>query len=189
MREQLREVQRVAAVRRRMETELGLALPEQRVALGRRTDGSDRQHLFDLVAENRAFVAEVRTYTLGESKTRPAGKFAHCYAACLFLYRARARRKALILTDRDFWSRFRREADGLLEGLEVLYVPDDTSEPVRSALPPDIAVSGAPRVPAEQARPVSGFRSRPTAPVAPRRNKGGPGPGGRRPNTGPRRPR
>lgn len=189
MREQLREAQTVAAVRRRMETELGLPLPEQRVALGRRADGSDRQHLFDLVAGNRAFVAEVRTYTLGESKARPAGKFAHCYAACLFLYRARARRKALILTDRDFWSRFRREADGLLEGLDVLYVPSDASEPVRSVLPPDTAVSGGLPVPMEQARPVSGFRPRPAPQAAPRRNKGGPGPGGRRPNTGPRRPR
>lgn len=185
----LDEARVVAAVRRRMEGELGLSLPEQRVALGRRADGSDRQHLFDLVAENRAFVAEVRTYTLGESKSRPTGKFAHCYAACLFLYRARARRKVLILTDLEFWRRFRREADGLVEGLEILHVPLDNTEQVQAALPPDPARPLTPRVSSGAARPVAGFRPRPPNPVAPRRNKGGPGPGGRRPNTGPRRPR
>lgn len=186
--DKLREAQVVAAVRRRLEAELGCPLPAQRVALGRRTDGSDRQHLFDLVAENRGLVAEVRTYTLGASKTRPTGKFAHCYAACLYLYRVRARRKALILTDRDFWSRFRREADGVVEGIEVLHVPVDSGEPVLSALPPDPARSTMPG-PSSPVRPLSGFRPRPAPPAAPRKNKGGPGPGGRRPNTGPRRPR
>src|SRR3712207_5207608 len=120
----------VDRARRRLEAEYGVALPEERVALGRKGDGTPRQHRFDLVAADRSFVGEVRTYTLGEGGNRPSGKFAHCYAACLFLFRARARTRALVLTDRAFWSRFRRESEGLVEGIEILHVRSEehTSE-------------------------------------------------------------
>ena len=89
-----------------------------------------RQHTFDLAAENRSLVGEVRTYTLGEGGGRPSGKFAHCYAACLFLFRAKARRKLLVLTDRAFWSHFRRESEGLVEGIEIIHVPIEETAPI-----------------------------------------------------------
>lgn len=183
MQERLKEAAIVAQVRRRLEEQEGVALPEGRVPVGKKADGTPRQHMFDLAAENGTIVGEIRTYTFGESGGRPAGKFAHCYAACLFLYRARARRKLLVLTDRNFWSRFRREAEGLIEGIEVIHVPiddlaailtvDPTPPPVRDPRPP--TRGPAARRPNEDAPP-------------PRRNRGGPGPKGRHPNTGQRRP-
>ncbi|MFN8542406.1 MAG: hypothetical protein U0232_33625, partial [Thermomicrobiales bacterium] len=124
MQERLKDEMIIAQVRRRLEEQEGMALPASRVAVGKKPDGTQRQHLFDLVAENGTLVGEVRTYTI-EGSSRPSGKFAHCYAACLYLYRARARRKILVLTDRAFWSRFRREGEGLIEGIEVIHVPID----------------------------------------------------------------
>lgn len=177
MREEHAEQALVARARRRLEAELGLALPEGRLPLGRKRDGTPRQHRFDLVATDRAVLGEVRTYTLGEGGNRPSGKFAHCYAACLFLYRARARRKLLVLTDRQFWARFHREADGVVEGIEIVHVPLDLDAPLVTEPPPDPE-------PPDQLRRAP----RPVATTPPRRNKGGPGPRGRRPNTG-RRPR
>ena len=190
MQERLKEATLVAQVRRLMETKEGMPLPEGRATVGRRADGGVRQHLFDLVAENRSLIGEIRTYTMGESGGRPAGKFAHCYAACLFLFRSKARRKVLILTDQAFFARFSRESEGLVEGIEILHVPvesiamtetdDDmdgepmTSPPARAELPSRAAADG-PR----------GFTRQDEIPI-PRRNKGGPGPRGRRPNTGPR---
>jgi len=190
MQERLKEATLVAQVRRLMEAKEGIPLPEGRATVGRRADGGVRQHLFDLVAENRSLVGEIRTYTMGESGGRPAGKFAHCYAACLFLFRSKARRKVLILTDQVFWARFSRESEGLVEGIEILHVPvaeiatsvtDEplegepvASSPARADLPRRADADG-PR----------GFTRQDEIPIA-RRNKGGPGPRGRHPNSGPR---
>ena len=189
MQERLKEAMLVAQVRRLMEAQEGMPLPEGRATVGRRADGGVRQHLFDLVAENRSLIGEIRTYTMGESGGRPAGKFAHCYAACLFLFRSKARRKVLILTDQAFFARFSRESEGLVEGIEILHVPvesiattetDDEMDGEPVAAPP--ARAELPRRAADGPR---GFTRQDEIPI-PRRNKGGPGPRGRRPNTGPR---
>lgn len=177
--ERLREQAIVALVRRRLEADGGKALPEERVLLGRTSDGAERRHRFDLAAADRSLIGEVRTYTLGEGNSRPSGKFAHCYAACLFLFRARAKRKVLVLTDRAFWSRFRRESDGLVEGIEIIHVPVDDALPIVTDEPTLSATAPGPyRGPGAGPRPP-----RPDAPP-PRRNRGGPGPRGRRPNAG-----
>ena len=191
MQERLNEQVLVDRVRRRLEEEYGVALPQERVALGRKADGTRRQHRFDLVAADGSFVGEVRTYTLGEGSNRPSGKFAHCYAACLFLYRARARTRALVLTDRTFWARFRRESEGLVEGIEILHVPVDASAPILANEPdepdePDTAPARRPQPRRPAGDRPRGFPSR-EGPPTPRRNRGGPGPRGRRPNTGRRR--
>ncbi len=189
MQERLKEATLVAQVRRLMEAKEGIPLPEGRATVGRRADGGVRQHLFDLVAENRSLVGEIRTYTMGESGGRPAGKFAHCYAACLFLFRSKARRKVLILTDQVFWARFNRESEGLVEGIEILHVP--VAEIATSVT--DEPLEGEPVISAPaRAEPLRhpaadgprGFTRQDEIPIA-RRNKGGPGPRGRRPNTGP----
>jgi hypothetical protein len=190
MQERLKEATLVAQVRRLMEAKEGIPLPEGRATVGRRADGGVRQHLFDLVAENRSLVGEIRTYTMGESGGRPAGKFAHCYAACLFLFRSKARRKVLILTDQVFWARFSRESEGLVEGIEILHVPipeiatSVTDEPLEGEPAASSPAHAEPlRRPAADA--PRGFTRQDEIPIA-RRNKGGPGPRGRRPNTGPR---
>jgi hypothetical protein len=128
--EQAREAIIIERVRRRLEEQEGMPLPQGRAPLGRKADGTMRLHTFDLVAENRSLIGEIRTYTLGESGGRPAGKFAHCYAACLYLFRSKARRKVLILTDQAFWSRFRRESDGIVEGIEDIHFARLGSEDV-----------------------------------------------------------
>jgi hypothetical protein len=199
--EQAQDAAIIEQVRRRLEAQEGIPLPQGRAPLGRKTDGTQRQHTFDLVAENRAIIGEVRTYTLGEGGGRPAGKFAHCYAACLYLFRTKARRKVLILTDQAFWSRFRRESDGIVEGIEVIHIPVDDTAPILLREPP--SASPVPMPPRPPGRPPLGPPiGRPgRAPVEgargftpqdeiprPRRNKGGPGPRGRHPNTGQRRP-
>ena len=51
MQERAREAVIVARVRRRLEAEEGVPLLEGRVAVGRKADGTMRQHTFDLVAE------------------------------------------------------------------------------------------------------------------------------------------
>jgi hypothetical protein len=191
MQERLKDEMIIAQVRRRLEAQEGMALPAARVAVGKKADGTQRQHLFDLVAENGSLVGEVRTYTI-EGSSRPSGKFAHCYAACLYLYRARARRKLLVLTDHAFWARFRREGEGLIEGIEVIHVPIDDLAPIvtEEATPVEFRSARPPRIPGRTpGRPPS----RAPAPrrdgdaPPPRRNKGGPGPRGRHPNTGQRR--
>lgn len=193
MQERIKETVIVERVRRRLEAEAGVPLPEGRAPVGRRADGTQRQHVFDIVAEDRSLIGEIRTYTLGESGGRPAGKFAHCYASCLFLFRSKARRKVLILTDRAFWARFRRESEGLVEGIEIIHIPVDDTFPIiideptetPAPLPPARRDAAPGRAPGD--RP-SGFSRQDELPVA-RRNRGGPGPRGRHPNTGPRRGR
>ncbi len=176
------EAAMIAQVRQRLESQEGQPLPAGRVVVGTRDDGGQRQHRFDLVADDRSVVGEIRTYTLGEGGGRPAGKFAHCYAACLFLFRTRARRKLLVLTDQAFWSRFRRESEGVVAGIEILYVPSDVNAPILDTVPAVESVSAAALAP----RPTRPFAPADRIPIT-RRNKGGPGPRGRHPNTGQRR--
>lgn len=192
MQEHLKTATIVAQVRRRLEAVEGQPLPQGRVGVGRKDDGTQRLHTFDLVSENRGVVGEVRTYTLGDSAGRPAGRFAHCYAACLFLFRTRAKRKILVLTDHAFWSRFRREGEGLLEGIEVIHVPIDDTAPIVADEPAE-PTGFAPAAHRPQSRRPATDRPRGFGPEdmrpAPRRNRGGPGPKGRRPNAGqPRKP-
>jgi hypothetical protein len=185
--ERLKEQAIVTLARRRLEAQEGQTLPAGRVPVGTKADGTSRQHLFDLAAADGSLIGEIRTYTLGEGGGRPAGKFAHCYTACLFLLRTRARRRVLVLTDHAFWARFRRESDGLVQGIELLHVPVDESLPIVA----EEATEPRPASPAQTAPPrpqqPRGFVPADTIRV-PRRNKGGPGPRGRRPNTGQRRP-
>lgn len=192
MQERLKEAALVAQVRRLMEAQEGIPLPAGRTTVGRRADGGVRQHLFDLVAENRSLIGEIRTYTMGESGGRPAGKFAHCYAACLFLFRSKARRKVLVLTDHAFWARFSRESEGLVEGIEIIHIPvDATVSIVAEESSGEESVASSPARDEFSRRAAAGprgFTRQDEIPVA-RRNKGGPGPRGRHPNTGPRRGR
>lgn len=176
------EEQLIAGVRQQLAGELGCPLPAGRVAIGQRTGGADRLHLFDLVAPDQAVVGTIRTYTLGESGGRPAGKFAHCYAACLFLLQTAARRRLLVLTDPAFAARFRRESDGIIGDVEIIIV---SAGEVSVAAEPEPLRERPPR---RDAGP-RGFQREDSVPLPPRRNKGGPGPRGRRPNTGQRRGR
>lgn len=189
--ERLKDEAVVALVRRRLEDEYGVALPAERVPVGRAGDGAVRQHRFDLVAGDGAIVGAVRTYTLGEGEghRRPSGKFAHCYAECLFLSRVDARHRLLVLTDRAFWARFRRESAGILDGIDVIHVPVDTSAAILIDEPDNEALEPLPRPRRAPRREPRGFERADEIPI-PRRNKGGPGPRGRRPSRGqPRRAR
>ncbi|MGN6759435.1 MAG: hypothetical protein ACTHMJ_23955 [Thermomicrobiales bacterium] len=185
--ERLKEQAIVALARRRLETQEGLALPAGRAPVGNRADGTPRQHLFDLAAADGSVIGEIRTYTLGEGGGRPAGKFAHCYAACLFLLRARARRRVLVLTDHAFWARFRRESEGIVNGIEILHVPVDETLPIVTEEEEESLSAPSGHRDQPRSQEPRGFEPADTIRV-PRRNKGGPGPRGRRPNTGQRRP-
>ncbi len=64
MQERIKETVIVDRVRRRLEAEAGVPLPEGRAPVGRRSDGTQRQHVFDLVAENRSLIGEIRSRKL-----------------------------------------------------------------------------------------------------------------------------
>ncbi|MBM3253347.1 MAG: hypothetical protein FJZ16_03740 [Candidatus Omnitrophica bacterium] len=51
-------------------------------------------------------------------------EFCRMITACFYLEKTKAEKKLLVLTDKEFYSRFTKDADGLIsENIEVLYIP------------------------------------------------------------------
>jgi len=92
-----------------------------------RLHGLNESYRFDLVSPDGSIVGEIKTYAYNlPSGSRPSGKIAHASEACLFLMHAEgAKRRLLVLTDRDFYENYKKERQGRmaeLNGIEIILV-------------------------------------------------------------------
>lgn len=108
-------------VRKALQEELGKSLPKKDVVL----TGADKPYEFDMVSLDGTIVAETKTYTVGKSypKRYPYAKVAHTSEACLFLLHAKdAKKRLLVLTDRDFYKLYVGTRQGQMvqtQGVEI----------------------------------------------------------------------
>jgi hypothetical protein len=106
-------------VRQRIGKQFGIQLAKRELAVGKRSDGTERRHEFDGVSPDSQFVIEVKTNQLKPTPTNPRGRYdsAIKQALMLDLYmlsRANAKTKLLVLTDRPLFDLCSRDVDGLL---------------------------------------------------------------------------
>lgn len=107
----------------KLSDELGQRLVNKQVRIGLSTNGSSRLKEFDGVSEDREIIITVASnsgYTSGGRK--PTGKIRSVYASCYFLNLTRASKKVIVLTDPEFYEIFRKDSDGLLNGIELKYI-------------------------------------------------------------------
>lgn len=81
--------------------------------VGTKQDGSPALHEFDAVSNDENIVAAIKSHSGKTSGgKRPAGKIGMVYQELYFLSLVNAKRKLLILTDKDFHRDFVKESDG-----------------------------------------------------------------------------
>ena len=105
-----------------MEFKTGQKFAEKELLIGKKHDGSPRCHKFDLVSEDENIVIEVKSGKgiVGEGNRNSAG-ISTCFHDCYLLSKISAKRKILALTDKNMFEIFKKESDGVIEGIEILY--------------------------------------------------------------------
>lgn len=119
-----------------MSKKLKVELKTKKIQIGISSNGTVREKKFDGVSKNCDIVIVVSNnsgYTSGGKK--PTGKIRSVFASCYFLSLTKAKKKILILTDKEFYEIFKKESDGLLKEIELQYfsLPDDMEE-IKSAI-------------------------------------------------------
>lgn len=104
---------------------------EKSLIIGRRSNGDEIRHRFDLVSEDEKIVAEVKSSKLGNEKTRKAGYSTtrkwRLLGDCFYLEKCDAKKKILALTDRELFEQFSKEMDGLLPSIDIEFFETITS--------------------------------------------------------------
>ncbi len=87
-------------------------------------DGQPRTHEYDLVAHTKSglLVGEVKASSYS-SEARYPTKRARAFEGCIYLQAAKASRKTLICTEREFFEHFRDDARGLIsDDIEIMLI-------------------------------------------------------------------
>jgi hypothetical protein len=88
-------------------------------------------HNFDLVSEDSAIVAEVKSHSLTASGNIPSAKISDTYATCGMLEKVTAKQKLLLLTDRSFYELFERYSDGKISrAISIVCIDENQSPPI-----------------------------------------------------------
>ena len=88
--------------------------------VGITSDGKPAMHNFDLVSPDCKIVAEVKAHTMTETGNVPSGKIDNAYNACAMLEKVSAEKKFLLLTDPDFYLKFKKYSNGKIDSKIVI---------------------------------------------------------------------
>ena len=94
-----------------------------------------RTKVFDGVSKDGEVIVTVANNSgLTSGGKKPTGKLRSVFTTCYFLMLTQAKRRILVLTDKEFYDIFERDSDGLLKGIELVYValPSEIEEIKRS---------------------------------------------------------
>lgn len=111
-------------VKKVLEKEIG-KLTKQKIPIGKNRKGKE----FDLVSDDRHVVIEVKSFKFDNETTKKSGyastRKPRLIAACAYLDKVDAKRKILVLTDKELYEQFKRDMDGddLFPKVEIRYVP------------------------------------------------------------------
>lgn len=110
-------------VRRMLGKRLNTTFKKKRLPIGFKSDGTRKEHEFDLVSLDGEIIGEVKTFKPLKGGGRPSGKIDTTFQACYLLEKVEARRKLLVLTNKEFYMRFKKESDGIVsKEIEILHV-------------------------------------------------------------------
>jgi len=105
------------SARKKLEKMFGVPLPKRKVIIGYDSDGFPKLHEFDLVSKDSDILGEVKSCRIN------ATSFKGALNDCFYLSKVKARRKMLVLTNKDFYSYFKRKSDGLVTSdIEIILV-------------------------------------------------------------------
>jgi len=112
------------SIREQLSKEFNINLERRKLLIGHKSDGTPREHEFDLVSPDGKIVGEVKTFKPLKGGGRPSGKIDTSFQACYLLEKVKAQRKLLVLTNKEFFELFKKECDGIVsKDIEILYIP------------------------------------------------------------------
>ena len=96
--------------------------------IGKSSSGEVKTHKFDLVSEDSKIVVEVKNSKLGNRTTQRSGYTTtrkwRLLGDCFYLSREKgAKKRILVLTNKELYKQFSTDMDGLLKDVEIRYVP------------------------------------------------------------------
>ena len=104
-------------VRKRLEKMFGTQLPKRKLVIGYDSDGFPKLHEFDLVSKDLEILGEIKSCRVNDAS------FKGSLNDCFYLSRIKAKRKMMVLTNKDFCDYFKKKSDGLIsEEIEVILV-------------------------------------------------------------------
>ena len=116
-------------VRKILERKFKTNLIKRRLLISTRSDSSPIFHEFDIVSVNKGFefdgriIGEVKSDKFGNESGYRTTRFCRMVTACMYLQKIKAKKRLLILTDKEFYDRFKRDADGLIsKDIEIVFV-------------------------------------------------------------------
>ena len=96
----------------------------RKLLIGYKSNGTPKKHEFDLVSSDGEIIGEVKTFKPLKGGGRPSGKIDTTFQACYLLEKVTARRKLLVLTNKEFYEMFKKESDGIVsKEIEILHIP------------------------------------------------------------------
>lgn len=83
--------------------------------------GQKVKHRFDLVSEDREVIGEVDSSKYNNGRNYADTRKPRLIEACFYLERVKAKRKLLVLTDKELWNKFKGEVGRLVPNIEILW--------------------------------------------------------------------
>lgn len=112
-------------VRRILSEQLKTDVEKRKLVYARDKQGFPKIHEYDLVAntENGLLVGEVKSSSYSNEARYKTTKFWRVLGACIFLEKAEASRKILVLTEKEFFEHFKVDSEGLIsEDIEIMLI-------------------------------------------------------------------
>lgn len=96
----------------------GVSLKKRKLVIGHDFNNKPQIHEFDLVSDDMSIVGEIKSG--GKSR----GNYLGAMCDCFFLSRVKAKKKLLVLTDREFHAYFKVRSEGVIpNNIDTMLIP------------------------------------------------------------------
>lgn len=99
----------------------GVPLKKRKLVIGYDSKNKPQIHEFDLVSDDMSIVGEIK------SGIKSRGNYLGALSDCLFLTRVKAKKKLLVLTNKEFYGYFKVNSEGVIpNNIEIMLIrPED----------------------------------------------------------------
>jgi hypothetical protein len=103
--------------RKFLEKMFGVSLRKRKLVVGYDSKNKPQIHEFDIVSEDMNIVGEIK------SGRKNRDNYIRALADCMFLSRVKAKKKMLVLTDKDFYGYFKTNSEGIIaKDIDLIFV-------------------------------------------------------------------
>jgi len=103
--------------RKFLEKMFGTSLSKRKLVVGYDSKRKPQIHEFDLVSDGTDVIGEIK------SGRNSKGNYVRTLANCIFLSKVKARKKLLVLTDKEFYDHFKANSEGVIQkNIDIIYV-------------------------------------------------------------------